>query len=124
MSHLSRQHTGPLTLERRLSIEQTYQLADTARRKSSSEQTRHDLRLRVGHAYMLEALEHVIRNSPPPSPRQSSLQPSKSITWAGLETSTQTSPPGPEVDEYGYEYDDGQEDLGGLSLMRTESRRP
>ena len=74
---------------------------------------------------MLEALENVIRNSPPPSPQPSRLRPVKTqphIQWAELETPKRE--PEPTVDEYGFDYDDGEEDLMGLSLTRTISRQP
>lgn len=125
MAYMSRQRSRDMGLTRQISIEETYSLATVARRKSSSEAARHDLRQRVGHAYMLEALEHAIRNSPPSSPKQPTAQPARSerhISWATLETPKREVQP--VIDDYDYEYDDGEEDLGGLSLCRTSSRRP
>lgn len=106
-----------------LSLEQTYSLAHVARRKSSSGAARQDLRQRLGTAQLLDALENVIRNSPPPSPQPKYNQPSKSshITWASLETPKREVKP--EVDEYGFAYDEEDED-DGLSLCRTQSRSP
>lgn len=110
-----------------LSIEETYSLAYVARRKSSSGSSRHDLRQRLGTAQLLEALETVIRNSPPPSPQQKSLTPVKSqaaISWAALDTPKRESKPSSEVDEYGFSYDDEEDEDDGLSLCRTQSRSP
>ncbi|KAL8243867.1 hypothetical protein R6Q59_010125 [Mikania micrantha] len=122
------------SLERSLSIEETYALASVARRKSSSESARKDLRQQLGHAQLLEVVENVIRSSPPPSPRQSTseIPSSKHISWQSLEVTKRYTPPPPppppvrpaeEVDEYGFSYDDDEEDLDSLSLMRTPSRR-
>lgn len=118
----------PLTLERQLSIEETYNLANTARRKSSSQATRNDLRLKLGHAHMLEALEQVIRTSPPPSPKQHSSTPlrnSRTVSYAPLAPQPQRQPTRPAVDEYGFAYDDEYDDEedDSLSLTRTVSRR-
>lgn len=107
-----------------LSIEQTYSLAYVARRKSSSGTSRQDLRHRLGTAQLLEAVEAVIRNSPPPSPQQKSLKPVKShtsITVPTLATPERQSKLSNEVDEYGFGYDD-EDDDDGLSLCRTQSR--
>lgn len=105
-----------------LSLEQTYSLAHLARRKSNSGSSRQDLRQRLGTAQLLEVLENVIRNSPPPSPQQQYRQPkSQHITWASLELPKREQKP--EVDEYGFAYDD-EDDEDGLSLCRTQSRSP
>lgn len=120
---LSRSHSREMP---QLSIEQTYSLAYVARRKSSSGTSRQDLRQRLGTAQLLEAVEAVIRNSPPPSPQQKSLKPTKSqttISWATLDTPKRESKPSTEVDEYGFSYEDEDED-DGLSLCRTQSRSP
>lgn len=117
------------TLERRLSIEETYALAITARRKSSLESVRNDLRQKVGHAKVLGALENVIRSSPPPSPRQFSTTPApltKHISWSQEEVTKRYRPEDrmlEDTDEYGFAYEDGEEDFDDMSLCRTESRR-
>lgn len=108
-----------------LSLEETYSLASLARRKSNSGASRTDLRQRLGTAQLLEALEYVIRNSPPPSPQQSCLKPVKSqqhLQWTQLDTPKQELKP--EVDEYGFSYDDEYDDEedDSLSLCRTASR--
>jgi hypothetical protein len=111
-------------LERRLSIEQTYSLADTARRKSLLEATRNDLRLLVGHSNVLELLLNEIAKSAPPSPTGVSPKSDtgrQHIAWSPLEVAkviryVETEPE--------YECDDGEEDLASLSLVRTPSRQP
>lgn len=125
MSTLRRLQPRELPITRELSIEETYSLASIARRKSNSGSSKADLRQRLGTAQLLGALENAIRNSPPPSPQQSSLKPIKSshhIAWAELETPARQSQT--EVDEYGFaygdEYDDDSDD--SLSLCRTQSR--
>jgi len=119
----SRDLTAFPCLERRLSMEETYILAQTAQRKSSSEATRNDLRLRVGHANVLELLLNEIANSPPPSPTMDTSKPdlSKHIVWASLEVSKNAQHTEAEPE---YEYDDGEEDLAGLTLVKTPTRRP
>lgn len=112
-------------LTRELSLQDTYTLASLARRKSNSGASKSDLRHRLGTAQLLEALENVIRNSPPPSPQQACLKPTKSqqnIQWAQLDTPRQESKP--EVDEYGFAYGDeyDDDDDEGLSLCKTISR--
>lgn len=107
-----------------LSIEQTYSLAYVARRKSSTGTSRQDLRQRLGTAQLLEAVEAVIRNSPPPSPLQKSLKPVKSqssISFPTLAAPERQSKLANEVDEYGFGYDD-EDDDDSLSLCRTQSR--
>jgi len=115
--------SGPYCLERRLSIEQTYSLADTARRKSSLEATRNDLRLLVGHSNVLELLLNEIAKSAPPSPTGVSPKSDtgkQHITWAPLEVAKAIRYAEAEPE---YEYDDGEEDLESLSLVRTPSRQ-
>ena len=104
-----------------LSIEDTYSLAYVARRKSSTGSSKTDLRQRLGTAQLLEALENAIRNSPPPSPQPTYRKPtlSQHISWPSLEAPKQEAKP--EVDDYGFAYDDDEED-DGLSLCRTQSR--
>lgn len=119
----------PIPLTRSLSIEETYHLADTARRKSLSEATRNDLRLRLAHSHVLGHLLLDIAAQTEAQSLSSPLQPtttsksasSKHISWAPQEVSkTSRYSASVEFDEY----DDGEEDLGSLSLVRTPSRRP
>jgi hypothetical protein len=108
-----------------MSIEEKYNIAETARRKSGSEASRRDLRLAIGHSHMLDMLlkdiakeeyEQALRTPPPsPSAKHSDMH----ITWADK--------PAPRVEEPAFEhveeYDDGAEDLESLSLCRTPTRR-
>ncbi|KPI34958.1 uncharacterized protein AB675_3828 [Cyphellophora attinorum] len=123
--------TDLCTITKSLSLEETYTLADRARRKSSDKLVREDLRLKLGHTNVLDSLlKDIARRSPPPSPTQSCSRPvsspmkrqssGNSITWA---TQTVTKVHG--VDDYGFAYeDDGEEDMESLSLCRTKSRKP
>jgi len=126
MSALSRPPSRELIprppLERCLSIEQTYQLADSARRKTSSELSRRDLRVMIAHSSVLEMLlqdialsEEEAKTSPPTSPRQSASRPH--ISWA--DASPQKIDVKKDVEEF---EDDGAEDLESLSLVRTVTR--
>lgn len=119
-----------LDLERSLSLEETYNLADRARRKSSDKLVREDLRLKLGHTNVLDSLlKDIAKRSPPPSPTQGVVRPhsvamkrstSNTITWATQEITKVHG-----VDDYGFEYeDDGEEDMESLSLCRTKSRKP
>ncbi|KAL2441519.1 hypothetical protein ABEF95_015300 [Exophiala dermatitidis] len=139
------------TISRSLSREEAYHLADTARRKSSDKLVRDDLRLRLSHGHLLEMLlqdiartERELQTSPTEdkynykeskgSPRSSTHPPQPSDAESRSSSSTSTSPssspstsPSSEVDEYGFpltEDLDEEEDLGGLALTRTSSRRP
>lgn len=108
-------------LTRTLSIEETYSLHTIARRKSASEASRQNLRQRIGHGHLVEVLEQVIRQSPPPSPpsRCTDLkEPSKGM-FAPLDVPKRK--PRPTHDEYGFPYDD-EDDEDSLSLCRTASR--
>jgi len=105
---------------RSLSIDQTYALVNTARRKSTSKATKRDLRLQVSHTNFLTALlqdveqyEEAVRLSPPPSPPTKAQD--SGDDYVGRVR---------RYDEYGFELDedDGEEDLGGLGLCRVESR--
>jgi len=120
MTTMSRNPSQELSLTRELSIEETYSLASVARRKSLGSKA--DLRQRLGTAQLLDALEHAIRNSPPPSPQQpfSKTSRSQQITWAQLDTPKRE--PKPEVDEFGFAYDDCDDEDDGLTLVRTQSR--
>jgi len=129
MSQLSRPPSRDFPLQRRLSIEETYHLADTARRKSSDRMVRDDLRLKLSHSHILGmVLQDIARNerehqtSPSTStPDQGSSKCDRHITWDLVETPKKKS----NVDEYGYGYDDdGEEDLAGLALTRTHSKKP
>ncbi|KIW89365.1 uncharacterized protein Z519_10219 [Cladophialophora bantiana CBS 173.52] len=131
MEPLSRPPSRDLTPTRRLSREETYHLADTARRKSSDKQVREDLRLKLSHDHLLELLLQDIARTererqtsptdekylmPQERKRSSSSDDAQRSTDAEMEL----------VDDYGFPLDpeDGEEDLGGLALTRTESRRP
>lgn len=106
-----------------LSLDETYNLASLARRKSSTSSQKLNLRQKLGTAQLLEAVETAIRNSPPPSPQPSYQKPqSQHISWATLNTTKQEARP--EVDEYGFAYDDEEDEDDGLSLCRTQSRSP
>jgi hypothetical protein len=78
---------------------------------------------------MLEALENIIRTSPPPSPQQSSSKMSRStssISYAPLAPQHITPPSTSheaDVDEYGFAYDDYEDEDDSLSLTKTISRR-
>ncbi|KIX00979.1 uncharacterized protein Z518_10045 [Rhinocladiella mackenziei CBS 650.93] len=128
MQPLSRPPSRDLTPSHRLSREETYQLADYARRKSSDKVVREDLRLRLSHGHMLEMLlqdiartERELQTSPTED-KYLTVQERKGSQSQrrNVEEATEV------VDEYGFplEEEDGEEDLGGLALMRTESRRP
>jgi len=114
-------------LTRRLSLEETFNLADRARRKSADKNV--DLRLKLGHTNVLDSLlKDIARRSPPPSPTQGVVKPvgvphhkrGSTITWATQEVTKVYG-----VDDYGFAYeDDGEEDLEGLTLTRTKSRKP
>lgn len=115
-------------LSRRLSLEETYNLADRARRKSTERNVREDLRLKLGHTNVLDSLlKDIARRSPPASPTQGVCKPvatahlkPQTITWATEEVSKVYG-----VDDYGFGYeDDGEEDFDSLSLTRTKSRKP
>lgn len=110
------------TPSRRLSREETYHLADTARRKGSGKLVREDLRLKLSHDHLLDLLLQDIARAE--RELQTSPTEEKYLTTQERrkESTTQL-----EVDDYGFrleEQADGEEDLGGLALMRTESRRP
>ena len=133
MSALTRPPSHGLpTLARRLSLEQTYSVAHTARRKSSSQTTRNDLRLQLAHTNVLELALHDISlsesvtsspaSSPPTSPKASAshMVDGKHIAWAAVEVVKASRYQRPHF-EY-EEYDDGEEDLESLSLVRVSSR--
>ncbi|ETI25046.1 hypothetical protein G647_04416 [Cladophialophora carrionii CBS 160.54] len=56
MAPLSRPPSRDLTQSRRLSREETFHLAETARRKTSDKTVREDLRLSLSHGHLLEQL--------------------------------------------------------------------
>ncbi|KIW61408.1 hypothetical protein PV05_01530 [Exophiala xenobiotica] len=114
---------------RRLSREVTYQLADTARRKSSDKIVREDLRLKLSHDHLLELLLQDIARTErelqmSPTDEKYLLEEERKLP--SREEQRRRSSSGPQYDEYGFPLDegDGEEDLGGLMLMRTESKRP
>jgi len=126
MQPLSRPPSRDLdnTFSRHLSREETYHLADTARRKSSDKLVREDLRLKLSHDHILELLLQDIARAE--RERQTSPTEKKYLTPQERRGSTEQKR-STGVDDYGFplvEDDDGEEDLGGLALMRTESRRP
>jgi hypothetical protein len=108
----------PLT--RRLSLEETHQLAGLARRKSNDRMVREDLRLKLAHTNVLDnLLKDIAKRSPPPSPTQTCVKMDRkpTIQWAPQIVSKVET-----VDELGFAYDDGAEDLEELSLTRTVTR--
>lgn len=123
---LSRPPSHELGLVRRLSLEEKYNVAETARRKSGSEASRRDLRLAIGHSHMLDKLlkdiakeeyEQALKTPPPsPSAKHSDVH----ISWAVTPPRLEEEPP---AFEHVEEYDDGAEDLESLSLCRTPTRR-
>lgn len=131
MQPLSRPPSRDLTPPsptRRLSREETYHLAATARRKSSDRIVHDDLRLKLSHDHLLELLLlDIARNE---RERQTSPTDDKYLMEEEQRErkrpEQQTRIAEPKFDDYGFplEQDDGEEDLGGLSLMRTHSRRP
>jgi hypothetical protein len=104
----------------------TYQLADAARRKSSDRTVREDLRLKLSHDHLLEMLLQDIARTE--RERQTSPTEEKYLMHSERKkpTSPSSPPEEPQYDDYGFPLDDedSEEDLGGLTLMRTESRRP
>ncbi|KAL6245815.1 hypothetical protein RBB50_006968 [Rhinocladiella similis] len=135
MQELSRppsRDLAPPSPQRRLSREVTYQLADTARRKSSERVVREDLRLKLSHDHILELLlqdiartERELQTSPTEEKYlldEERRKPSREERRR--KPSSEEEPP--RFDDYGFplEEEDVEEDLGGLTLMRTESRRP
>lgn len=103
-------------------------MADTARRKSSDKVVREDLRLKLSHDHLLEMLLQDIARVE--RERQTSPTEEKYLMEEERkpqhEQRQQRRQPEATVDEYGFPLDpeEDEEDLGGLSLMRTESRRP
>lgn len=129
MQPLSRPPSRDLTPpspSRRLSREITYQLVDTARKKSSDRFVREDLRLKLSHGHLLELLLQDIARTE----REFQTSPTEQKYLTAKERSgaeeRRIRVVAAEVDEYGFPLDDedGEEDLGGLALMKTESRRP
>lgn len=127
MQPLSRPPSRDLALStaQRLSREETFQLAETARRKSLNREVHDDLRLRLSHEHLLDALLQDIARSE----RELQTSPTEDHYLMQSERKRPQEPkriPQPKYDEYGFpmEEDDGEEDTGGLSLTRTQSRRP
>lgn len=113
------------SLCRRLSLEENFSVADRARRKSSDRYIREDLRLKLGHTNVLDAaLKGIAALSPPPSPTQSTCTPHRkpaSITWADQIIVSHVEDG--DSDDHGFSYDDdGEEDIGSLTLSRTPSK--
>jgi hypothetical protein len=120
---------GSRSPSRRLSREETYHLAETARKKSSDRQVREDLRLSLSHGHLLEQLlqeiartERELQTSPTedkyllPQERKPSSQ--------QQETATSIQPQRELVDEYGFSLDSDEDEEEQLSLTRTPSHRP
>jgi len=125
MAPLSRPPSRDLTPSRRLSREETYHLAETARRKSSDRIVRDDLRLSLSHGHLLDQLLQEIARSErelQTSPTEDKYLLPRERTAAREERRTMVEKR-ELVDEYGFplESDDGEEEL---SLTRTQSRRP
>jgi hypothetical protein len=102
-------------------------LADTARRKSSDKVVREDLRLKLSHDHLLELLLQDIARAE--RERQTSPTEEKYLMEEERkphQDQRQQRRQEETVDEYGFPLDaeEDEEDSGGLSLMRTESRRP
>ena len=117
----------PLT--RRLSLEETHELAGLARRKSNDKMVREDLRLKLGHTNVLgQILKDIAQRSPPPSPTRACVKMDRkptTIQWSSQVAQRRKVEPVKHVgvDDLGFEYgDDGEEDLDSLSLCRTNSR--
>ncbi|KAJ9646816.1 uncharacterized protein PV06_10434 [Exophiala oligosperma] len=134
MQELSRppsRELAPPSPQRRLSREVTYQLADTARRKSSEKVVREDLRLKLSHDHILELLLQDIARTErerqtSPTEEKYLLEEERKSPREERRRKQQPSDEQPRFDDYGFplEDEDVEEDLGGLALMRTESRRP
>lgn len=127
MQPLSRPPSRELSLSpsRRLSREETFQLAETARRKSLNKVVHDDLRLKLSHEHLLDALLQDIARSE----RELQTSPTEDKYLTKSERKRTQEPrriPQPKFDDYGFPLDeeDGEEDMGGLSLTRTQSRRP
>ncbi|KIW15080.1 hypothetical protein PV08_07867 [Exophiala spinifera] len=132
MQELSRPPSRDLATaspERRLSREITYQLADTARRKSGERVVREDLRLKLSHDHILELLLQDIARTErelQTSPTEDKYLSEEERTSSSRQERRRQPSSEPRFDDYGFplEDEDVEEDLGGLTLMRTESRRP
>jgi len=121
MAPLSRPPSRELTESQRLSREETYHLAETARRKSTDRIVRDDLRLSLSHGHLLDQLLQEIARSE--RERQTSPTEEKYLLPQERKSPQQERRAAVEVDEYGFPLDaeDGEEEL---SLTRTQSRRP
>ncbi len=123
MAPLSRPPSRDLTQSRRLSREETFHLAETARRKSSDKFVRDDLRLSLSHIHLLENLLQEIARSE----REIQTSPTEEkylLPQERKSVQSRRTEPRELYDEYGFpleESDDGEEEL---SLTRTQSRRP
>jgi len=104
-----------LDLIKGLSIKEKYGIAETARRKSGAEASRHNLRLAVGHSHTFDMLlkdiakeEYTQALKIPPS-NAPAKRSDMHITWADDTAEN--------VEKF-----DGAEDLDSLSLSRTLTR--
>jgi hypothetical protein len=113
-----------------LSRERTYHLAQQARRKSLDRHINEDLRLKLSHVHVLENVLLEIARSEREQQTSPTIMPqSRDVPTTPLKLNHARSIrfAGEEVDEYGFPLDDAAEDdeeMGALSLTRTESRRP
>jgi len=114
----------PRTPSRRLSREETYHLAETARRKSSDKVVREDLRLSLSHGHLLEQLLQEIARTE--RELQTSLTEEKYLLHQGRQSSSSKQESRVEerelVDDYGFPLESEEEEE--LSLTRTQSHRP
>ena len=134
MAPLTRPPSRDITPTRRLSRDQTYHLAETARRKSSDKFVREDLRLSLSHGHLLEQLlmeiartERELQTSP--TEEKFLLPQERSSTTTSSQSNSRTTLSKPQFDEYGFPLDHEDEDedsesSSSLSLTRTQSRRP
>ena len=132
MQPLSRPPSRDITppSPRRLSRTETFQLAETARRKSSDRVVSEDLRLKLSHVHLLDMLlqdiargERELQTSPT---EEKYLTTAERQSKSPVDSTRTTSRIEEQYDEYGFPLDEeeAEEDFGGLALMRTESRRP
>lgn len=125
MAPLSRPPSRDLTESQRLSREETYHLAETARRKSCDRLVREDLRLALSHGHLLgQLLQEIARTErelqTSPTEEKYLLRQERKSSHQGRRESAEEREL---VDEFGFplDSDDGEEEL---TLTRTQSRRP
>jgi hypothetical protein len=120
-----------LDLVQGLSVEEKYSIAETARRKSGAEASRHALRLAVGHTHTLDMLlkdiakeeyTQALKIPPPNAPTKRS---DMHINWADKTTQHDKEHAFEHVEEdieEDIEELNDAEDLESLSLSRTLTR--